>query len=617
MKTHGYVALFLVSSLALSLTAADAEDVVKPDALVVEPPTLLCLGFQWFADGDDNGNATVALEFRAAGQEDWRQGMDLLRVHYSGDEDDVPPMFAGSILDLEPGTEYECRLALEDPDGVEGDATRKVKVSTREEAEAWEEGPVRHVHPADYRGEIPDGAYYGLLAAFRDRPGKRGKGWGAAQGPAEVEPGTIFEVHAGTYKAERYHYRDDYFLIGFGTYHIAGLKGTAEKPIVIRPAGDGEVVFDGAGCFRLFDFRTARHLVFEGFTVQNTEFGVWLGDFGESIWAEDITIRDCTFREVTHGVMGRHPRGRNYTITDNRFIGRGPMGQNVEANIAVEVGGKGHVIAHNYCERFFDFYNGARNGEVTYSYMYVPGQDSAIDLYNNDLRQIKDNALCTGGRVHNIRFLRNRVINQGGATLAPYGNPGGPVYWIRNVTHGAKGFKSLRNGNLAYHNTCDSGPTRWTHDHSAYVNNVWLAERARRDKRPQVLFPLSGARDHVMGYNAWFLPREDAIFAAARGDRSWKTLREFQQAQDRHCEHAVMVEPDDFRRIPETWVEYGGQISPENLDLRPKPDSPVVDAALPIPNVNDDCVGRGPDIGAYELGKPLPHYGPRTPAKTE
>ena len=32
----------------------------------------------------------------------------------------VPNVFAGSIFDLEPGMEYECRFVLTDPDGVEG-----------------------------------------------------------------------------------------------------------------------------------------------------------------------------------------------------------------------------------------------------------------------------------------------------------------------------------------------------------------------------------------------------------------------------------------------------------------------------------------------------------------
>jgi hypothetical protein len=30
-----------------------------------------------------------------------------------------------------------------------------------------------------------------------------------------------------------------------------------------------------------------------------------------------------------------------------------------------------------------------------------------------------------------------------------------------------------------------------------------------------------------------------------------------------------------------------------------------------ITGINDDFTGKAPDLGAYEVGKPLPHYGPR------
>jgi len=30
-----------------------------------------------------------------------------------------------------------------------------------------------------------------------------------------------------------------------------------------------------------------------------------------------------------------------------------------------------------------------------------------------------------------------------------------------------------------------------------------------------------------------------------------------------------------------------------------------------LPTINDDYEGKAPDLGAYELGRPLPHYGPR------
>jgi hypothetical protein len=51
---------------------------------------------------------------------------------------------------------------------------------------------------------------------------------------------------------------------------------------------------------------------------------------------------------------------------------------------------------------------------------------------------------------------------------------------------------------------------------------------------------------------------------------------------------------------------------------RPIPDlsiwagSAAADQGEVLPNVNDDFAGVAPDLGAYEAGQNLPHYGPRT-----
>jgi hypothetical protein len=37
----------------------------------------------------------------------------------------------------------------------------------------------------------------------------------------------------------------------------------------------------------------------------------------------------------------------------------------------------------------------------------------------------------------------------------------------------------------------------------------------------------------------------------------------------------------------------------------------AVDAGAVLPNINDGFTGAAPDLGAYELGQPLPAYGPR------
>ncbi|MHC4874001.1 MAG: hypothetical protein ACYTFY_19295 [Planctomycetota bacterium] len=46
-------------------------------------------------------------------------------------------------------------------------------------------------------------------------------------------------------------------------------------------------------------------------------------------------------------------------------------------------------------------------------------------------------------------------------------------------------------------------------------------------------------------------------------------------------------------------------------DPRLKEDAALIDKAKLINNINDNFTGKGPDIGAFEYGKELPHYGPR------
>jgi hypothetical protein len=46
-------------------------------------------------------------------------------------------------------------------------------------------------------------------------------------------------------------------------------------------------------------------------------------------------------------------------------------------------------------------------------------------------------------------------------------------------------------------------------------------------------------------------------------------------------------------------------------DLRLRAGSAAVDAGQVVPNINDDYTGAAPDLGAYELGQPMPHYGLR------
>ena len=49
----------------------------------------------------------------------------------------------------------------------------------------------------------------------------------------------------------------------------------------------------------------------------------------------------------------------------------------------------------------------------------------------------------------------------------------------------------------------------------------------------------------------------------------------------------------------------------EDLDFRLKPGSAAVDRGIALPNITDGFTGQAPDLGALEVGQPMPVYGPR------
>ena len=56
-----------------------AADKTTTGELIIDPPTLMALGFAWPIEGDDNRNARVTVSYRRHGGNDWSQGLDLLR----------------------------------------------------------------------------------------------------------------------------------------------------------------------------------------------------------------------------------------------------------------------------------------------------------------------------------------------------------------------------------------------------------------------------------------------------------------------------------------------------------------------------------------------------------
>jgi len=184
MRTQCRIGLAVLSLVALIVRPAAAQMATTAGEFSVEPPTLVSLGFDWKITGDDNRNAQVDLTYRKKGEAAWKRGLPLLRLQrewVNGGPPQaadtplmprfpfdyvVPNMFSGSVLNLEPDTEYQCRFVMTDPDGVTGLATREAIVHTRKEPMPATGGKTYHVYPVDWKGEKQEPAFTGLMSAY-------------------------------------------------------------------------------------------------------------------------------------------------------------------------------------------------------------------------------------------------------------------------------------------------------------------------------------------------------------------------------------------------------------------------------------------------------------------
>jgi len=280
------------------------------------------------------------------------------------------------------------------------------------------------------------------------------------------------------------------------------------------------------------------------------------------------------------------------------------------------IAGQGHVISHNLIRGFFDGLNIS-----TYP---VPPADpskrtSSIDIHNNVICGSADDGLELDSGVHNLRVYRN-TFSQCFMAVSAQPLNGGPAYVYRNVIYDIdeRPFKlhCWPAGLLAYNNTIVNkvgfrSPGMWRN--CRFVNNLFMGTLPAKEG------PISTGcvtpDPSVLDYNGyaanasnilWYVRRQAEIAILKR--EYYSTPQAFVEATG-HEKHGVWgldfktfvrAEPD-----PETgWLRPGH-------DLRLNARSPAVDAGKVLPNITDGFAGKAPDLGAYEIGRDLPHYGPR------
>ncbi len=73
----------------------------------------------------------------------------------------------------------------------------------------------------------------------------------------------------------------------------------------------------------------------------------------------------------------------------------------------------------------------------------------------------------------------------------------------------------------------------------------------------------------------------------------------------------MLVDYKVFRKVsPPDPNDPQHLTKPEDYDFSLAHASAAIDKGAVLPNITDGFTGRAPDLGAFEYGRPLPHYGP-------
>ena len=367
-----------------------------------------------------------------------------------------------------------------------------------------------------------------------------------------------------------------------------------------------------------------------------------------------MTVKRCHFEDIDKGIHTDWSGSKNFYIADNVFIGRHdpevlhgwtnlpPRGSSYPyekclSEYAVKVAGAGHVICHNYVANFHDGIDhatyGVPDGYPPYAHPDVYPLEEvlrkdrtfvSIDIYNNFITNVHDNFIEADGAMYNIRVLRNLCISAAANALSQQTLFGGPAYFIRNIVyHAPNSIKHAQNpsGIIYYHNTFATKVEASQASNYHFRNNLilgWMPSEA--------VFSVDTFTSYTSSdYNGfcpdpeetssfvWRSPKTDILkdYTGQRVERKFATLAEYSQAtgQDKN---SVLVDYQIFSNVARPDQDDVSRVyKAKDLDFRLKPNAAAVDAGCILANVNDDFTGSAPDLGALEVGQPVPIYGPR------
>ncbi len=578
------IPIALIINLLLSMPSLAASNTTT--GKLRNYSTIHSIGIEWEIAGDDNHNATCVTSYRKLGAGGWKTAMPLYRVDF------VPQKpvkrqsqrfngFAGSVLFLEPAVNYEVRLTLTDPDG--GFEERVETVFTRPIPAKPSNGRTFHVIPGNGGG---NGSSSNPFAGVE-----------AAQ--IQAQPGDIFLLHAGVY-----HGFDQNGEI------LLNKAGNRNAYVVWQAAdGGGSVIFEDP--VRI----AADHIWLEGIHVRGHK-GV-KNEYGLRNYSapENIVVKNNKFTDFQYSIAINHG-GEAWYIVDNVIVGDkdvireidGPPSWTGEGIELQHTGG--HTIAYNSISRV---------GDGISSPLYN------TDIFRNEIFDTTDDGIEPDSGYANIRVWENRISNvrHNGFSFQPMNS--GPWYFIRNqVAAPLESTLKIRQTSrvLLAHNIFVGWNNAMGKAFPANVpgiltfeskNNIWIS--LDNNYVWEHVFNSSVMPDWrtSLDYDGFDWGASENAFKWGNSIR-YPTLEDFQSATGLQP-NAIRVNKDtcfDTFNVPSA-----PPVSMPFQHMNLKRSCNAVDAGVLLPNINDQFLGRAPDLGPYEVGVSLPHFGPREQVDTE
>jgi hypothetical protein len=554
-----FIGIALIQGLCASVQAQNATTARTASASA----TIKCIGIQWPITGDANHNATCQTEYRKQGAGTWEKALPLLRC----DNSDHNGLY-GSIFCLDPRTDYEIRLTLSDPDG--GGTSTTISAKTRSVPQQPTSGRTYHVVPGSGGGDGSAGNPF--------------KGIAAAETVAQ--PGDTFRLHAGNY--------------GIATFTKGG---SSDNHIVWKAAGDGDAVLGGIYLNASGVWLHSLHITLGRDYIKDKN-GRSTGLTTQRKSAGNICITFCTFRGFRNTM---DVRGNGWYITDNDISGDGGSGlsgEGIELNKS-----SGHIVAHN---------------RITHCADAISYPSSNVDIYRNDIHDVSDDAVETDmGRV-NVRVWQNRITNPSNSAFSFQPMGSGPWYFIQNqvlMTNNRpwKFVKEVDDRFVVAHNTFVF-PGRASEYAQCWLNSVNRNNLIiSYGNRGAVLFGgWHPRKPGTPGLNTTPFWMTDWDYNGYDWDGKSTPFSWFGTGYPDLPSFASGVGVDknsvqvDRAKIFENWSTPSKVVGQAPVDYTLAPGSnAAVDAGVIMYNINDNYLGNGPDLGALERGKPVPHYGPR------